>query len=183
MLHFLVNPNGNPPQTLPESFRKLLNLSSGFCRSWNNHELSDAQATSEEAFELLDHIQNEILRHRDDKSSDSNWNSHALKEALSVQVGDMVKNAAPHKNEFLALPAGSGALPASVPVQPLSLEVALNKLKHRASNAVNFSIINSNSHFLYIFTNAGMGKPDTISELNIDRFCNACKKAAVAINT
>ena len=180
-MQFLVNPNGNPPQTLPESFRKLLNLSSGFCRSWTNQDLSDAQATSEEAFELLDHIQNELLRHRDDKKSDPNWSSHPLKVALSVQVGNLIKNATPHKQNFLSLSPGSGALPASVPVEPLSLEVALNKLKHRAYIAVNFSVTNSNNHLLYIFTNAGMGQPDSISELNMDVFCDVGKQAASAI--
>ncbi|QQM62978.1 hypothetical protein JG479_09375 [Pseudoalteromonas sp. LC2018020214] len=180
-MQFLVNPNGNPPQTLPESFRKLLNLSSGFCRSWTTQELSDAQATSEEAFEVLDHIQNELLRHRDDKRNAPNWSSHPLKVALSLPVGSLIKNATSYKQNFLSLSPGNGALPASVPVEPLSLEVALNKLKHRASIAVNFSITNSNSHSLYIFTNAGMGQPDSISEFNMDVFCNVGKQAANAI--
>lgn len=180
-MQFLVNPNGNPPQTLPESFRKFLNLSSGFCRSWANQELSDAQATSEEAFELLDHIQNELIRHSDDKKSDPNWSSHPLKSALSLPVGKLVKNATPHKQNFLALSPGSGALPASVLVESLSLEIALNKLKHRAYIAVNFSITDSDNHSLYIFTNAGMGQPDSISELNMSVFCNVGKQAANAI--
>jgi len=181
MLQFLKNPNGNPPQTLPESFRKLSNLSAGFCRSWTNQDLPDAQATSAEAFELLDHIQNELLRYRDDKRSDANWNSHPLKLALSGHVGVLVNNATPHKQSFLSLSPGAGALPASVQVKPLSLEVALNKLKHRDSTAGNFSITNSNNHLLYVFTNAGMGHSDSISELNMDVFCNIGKQAVSAI--
>ncbi|MFT6909377.1 MAG: hypothetical protein ACJAS1_006093 [Oleiphilaceae bacterium] len=180
-MQFLVSPNGNPPQTLPESFRKLMNLSSGFCRSWTNQDLDDAQTTSEEAFELLDHIQNELLRHRDDNKSSSNWNSHPLRNALSLQVGQLLTDASTHKQTFLSYPSGSGAIPTSTQVEPLSLEQALNKLKHRAPIAVNFSITSSNTHLLYIFANAGMGQPDTISELNMNDFCKVGKQAASAI--
>lgn len=176
-MQFLVN------QELSEYFCKLLNLSSGFCRSWIKEELPDAHAISEEAFVILDYIQSELLRHKDDKKNDSNWSSHPLKIALSTRVGNIVNNATTHKQNFLKLSPGYGALPASVLAAPLTLEVALQKLKHRNPIAVNFSISSSHNHSLYVFTNAGMGKPDSIFELNIDDFCRVGKKAASAINT
>lgn len=178
---FLVAATNNPPKSLPESIRQVGNLSAGFCSSWLSNETSDALATSEEAFQLLDHIHNELLRHRDEKAKLPNWLTSAFKDALDATVGDLHDPATPaDKSFFLSLSSGAGALPSSATPAALTLAVALNKLKHRSTSAVNFKA-SSGVHVLYIFTSAGMGKPDTISSFDVHVFCRACKVAAGAI--
>lgn len=181
-IEFLVTPTSFAPRSLPESIRQVGNLSAGFCRSWVSDEIIDAQATSEEAFQFLDHIQNELLRHRDEKAKLPGWPSDPLKTALDATVGHLLDPATPNdKTFFLALPPGEGALPAGASLVPLTLAAALNKLKHRSTSAVNFTVSPAGAHTLYIFTNAGMGKLDTISSFDIHAFCTACKAAACAI--
>ncbi len=179
---FLVAATNTPPKSLPESIRQVGNLSAGFCRSWLSNEINDALATSEEAFQLLDHIQNELLRHRDEKAKLPSWSTSPFKAALDATVGDLLNPATPSdKSLFLSLSPGAGALPSSTTPAELTLAAALNKLKHRSTSAVNFTASSSGAHVLYIFTKAGMGKPDTISSFDIHVFCNACKVAAGAI--
>jgi hypothetical protein len=182
--HFelLVAKSPSAPKSLPESIRQVGNLSAGFCRSWLSNEIADATATSEEAFQLLDHIQNELFRHRDEKAKLPGWKADPFKVALDNAVGDLLDPATQNdKAFFLSLCHGAGTLPPGASLAPLTLVAALNKLKHRSTSAVNFTVSPSNAHTLYIFTNAGMGKPDTISSFEIQFFCNACKAAAAAI--
>ena len=69
-------------------------------------------------------------------------------------------------------------MPAHAKLGPLTLVEALNKLKHRDTKAVNFTVSPSGNHVLFIFTIGGMGKPDSIASFDLDVFCNACKMAA-----
>jgi hypothetical protein len=175
---FLVAATSSAPRTLPESIRQVGNLSAGFCRSWLSNEIPDALTTSEDAFQLFDHIQNELLRHRDEKSKLPGWSVDPFKIALDVIIGDLLDPATPNdKIFFLSCPPGAGALPPGASPAPLTLEVALNKLKHRSTSAVNFTASPSGAHVLYIFTNASMRKPDTISCFDVHAFCRACKTA------
>jgi hypothetical protein len=177
---FMVAPTGSAPRTLTECIRQVGNASAGFCRSWLAHDISDAEATSEEAFELLDHIQNELLRHRDKQSKLTNWQTSPLNAALNVTIGQLLEPASANdKLTFLSQPLGSGIFPSPSLAVPLTLVMALNKLKHRDTNDVNFTV--TNTHTLFIFTNAGMNKPDSISSFDVQGFCNFCKLAAQAI--
>ncbi|WP_143496161.1 hypothetical protein [Pseudomonas mosselii] len=179
---FLVAANSSAPRTLFESIRLVGNASSGFCKSWLAQDMSDALATSEEAFGLLDHIQNELLRHRDRLDKLPGWQGSPLQVALQKKVGDLVDPAsAVEKAAFLAQVAGSGSIPMGATVKDLRLVDALNKLKHRGSNTVNFSVGGSGQHLLVFFTHGGMGRPDTISSFDVDVFCRACKLAATAV--
>jgi len=179
---FLIAATNTAPKSLPESIRQVGNLSAGFCRSWLSNETADASTTSEEAFQLLDHIQNELLRHRDENAIKHGCSNNPFKVALDAPVGDLLTPAIPSdKSFFSSLPTGSGAFPPGANLVPLTLETALNKLKHRSTAGVNFTASSSSVHVLYIFTNAGMSKPDTISSVDIHVFCNACKVAAEAI--
>jgi hypothetical protein len=179
---FLVAATGTPPRSLTESIRQVGNASAGFCRSWLCNDIPDALATSEEAFELLDHIQNEVLRHRDEKKKAPGWAASSFKQALDTPIGDLLDLASPaDKAFFLGLTAGNGAMPPNASLIPLTLETSLNKLKHRGTKEVNFMVSPQSGHLLYIFTYAGQGKPDTISGFNIQAFCSACKMAALAI--
>ena len=179
---FLVAVNNAAPRSLPESIRQVGNLSAGFCRSWLFNDIPDAQNTSEEAFQLFDHIQNELLRHRDEKSRLPGWPSDPFKVALDATVGDLLDPASlADKAFFQSLSTGAGALPPGASLAPLTLATALNKLKHRSTSDVNFTAASSGAHVLYIFTNAGMGKPDTISSFDVHIFCSACKAACAAI--
>ena len=180
---FLIDRASPTPKSLTESLRLLGNSSAGFCNSWNENDHDNALSTSEEAFGLFDHIQSELLRHRDDKKNDSNWNESTFKTALEQNIGKIVKSATEiHKQDFLNLQSGEGRLPSNEVSEELPLVMALNKLKHRASIAVNFSVSSTNEHQLYFFTNEGMRQPSSISCFNVSEFCQACKKAVDALN-
>ncbi|KZN45843.1 hypothetical protein N476_25095 [Pseudoalteromonas luteoviolacea H33] len=182
-MHFMVNSSVNSPRSLEDSIRNLSNLSAGFVKSWNQQNRDDAQATSESAFKALDHIQNEILRRRDDMKSANTWDSSNLQNALKLPVGKILKPASEqHATEFSSMEEGNAFFPENNNLTDLTLEVALNKLKHRASNQINFSLT-ENKHYLYIFTHSGMGQPNTISSFDLDVFCDKCKQVLVALNT
>ena len=177
---FLVEVTGKSPRNLKNSIRHVLNASEGFKRSWGVGDQQEAYETSQEAFEHLDYIQNELLRQRDAlKGDEATWPTSLLKASLANIVGNLYNDVtSTDRNWFLGLPQGQGAMPTGVTLTPLSLEKALNKLKHRDTVALNFSFNASGSHILYIFTYAGMGQPDSISEIDVASFCNACKFAA-----
>lgn len=63
---------------------------------------------------------------------------------------------------------------------PPTLEKALNKLKHRDPAMINFSF-HDGAHSLFIFTQPGMGQANSISAVNIEIFCLACRNAATYI--
>lgn len=175
---FLVAPSGSVPRTLLGSIRDVGNASAGFCRSWRAKDLESAGATSEEAFSYLDHIQNELLRHRDEKSKQAGWDKSPYFSVLSTPVGKLLQPASEDdKAAFVSRKTGEGQMPEHS-AEPLSLNDALNKLKHRATNLVNFAISADGAHELFIFTTAGMGKPDSISTFDVETFCRACKEAA-----
>ena len=179
---FLVAATGQAPQSLFESIRQVSNASAGFCRSWLTQDIPAARATSEEAFELLDHIQNELLRHRDMKSKLPGWPRSPFKAALSANVGQLLDHASTaDKANFARQAPGSGAMPMSSAPVLLTLVEALNKLKHRSTNNVNFTVSTSSMHVLFIFTHAGMGRSDSISSFEVQAFCDACKIAAQTI--
>lgn len=175
---FLVAPPGSVPRALLDSIREVGNASAGFCRSWRANDFESAVATSEEAFGYLDHIQNELLRHRDERSKQAGWDKSPYFLALSATVGELLQPAlVDDKAAFVSRKAGDGQMPERS-TGPLSLNDALNKLKHRATNLVNFAISPDGAHELFIFTTAGMGKPDSISKFDVEKFCHECKGAA-----
>lgn len=176
----LVPETGNAPKTLAESILQVKDLSVVFSQSWLLNKRDDAQNTSEQAFQLLDHIQNELLRHRDERK---NLIDSSLKVALNAIVGQLLDPANSNDKEFFrGLAIGEGLMPRDAS-DTLTLETALNKLKHRSTSSVNFTVSNSGTHVLYVFTNAGSGHKDTISSFDIRVFCDACKVAADAIDT
>jgi len=177
---FLVAPTGKSPRNLMDSIRRVANASAGFVQSWKAGEQQEAYETSQEAFEQLDYIQNELLRQRDVlKEDNTSWQTSPFKGVLATPVGRLHNNAsASERTFFLSRPQGQGSMPTGTTPVILSLEKALNKLKHRDTVALNFSIDASLGHMLYVYTNAGMGQPDSISEIHISSFCFACKNAA-----
>jgi hypothetical protein len=181
-IDFMVSATGSVPRTLHESIRLLANASSGFCRSWNSGDLADAQTTSQEAFGLFDHILNELIRHRDDRRGLATWTGSPLQVALSARVGDLIEpTTSTIESTFTSQPMGSGAIPNGAGTSPLRLDAALNKLKHRNSNNVNFTVSTVGMHHLYILTRAGSGRPNSISSFDVQAFCEACRVAANAV--
>jgi hypothetical protein len=177
---FLVDLTGKSPRNLKDSIRRVHNASAGFKQSWAVGDQHEAYETSQEAFEHLDYIQNELLRQRDVlKGNQATWATSPFNAALSNAVGNFQNNVTPNDRVwFFGLPLGQGAMSTGVTPTALSLEKALNKLKHRDTMAINFSLSASGSHILYLFTNAGMGQPDSISEIDVASFCSVCKLAA-----
>ncbi|MFM5738593.1 hypothetical protein ACET6T_07635 [Aeromonas veronii] len=182
-ISFLIAPDGKVPQNLKNSIRQVVNSSAGFRQSWLKAEKAEAYETSQEAFQHLDYIQNELLRQRDAlKQNSDTWQTSTFVSKLSVPVGNIINNATSSDYSwFLSLPQDEGTLPIGRDITQLTLEKALNKLKHRDTAALRFLLPSEEGHFIYIYTKAGMGQPDTISEINISLFCDACKAAAECI--
>lgn len=177
---FLVDPTGKSPRNLKDSIRRVLNASAGFRQSWLNGEHLEAYETSQEAFEHFDYIQNELLRQRDvHKSNAATWPTSPFCAALTTPVGQINNNvSAADRLWFLNLVQGAGAMPTGCTPTPLTLDKALNKLKHRDTVAFNFSLPAGAGHTLYLFTNAGMRQSDSLSKIDVSAFCAACKTAA-----
>jgi hypothetical protein len=174
---FLVALPSETSRSISGSIRQVRNLSAGFCRSWASGDHVDAHMTSQEAFQFLDFIYNTLLRQRDDRKGMEGWTESGFKKTLDRVVGKLLKPASEvQKSTFLALAPGSGAMPRNVGLVDLTLEVALNKLKHHSS--IKFSVSREGLHTLYIFTHASMQQPHTISQFDIEDFCIACKDAA-----
>jgi hypothetical protein len=178
-IEFLVDRSGSAPRNLSDSIRQVQNCSSGFRRIWPQGLLQEALETSQDAFEHLDHIQNEILRQRDSHSKQPGWAASPFNTALNAHVGRIVHGVSvAEQSWFASLSEGGGVLPSGSTPALLSLATALNKLKHRSTSIFNFSLPSSGGHFLYVFATAGMGQPDSISEIDVDEFCSACRTAA-----
>ena len=181
LIDFSVSLTGKSPKNLMDSIRKVKNSSAGFVNSWIAGEHDEAYETSQEAFEHLDYVQSELIRQRDVHSKDATaWQTSALRIALDLPVGQIIERLSSSDSAwFAALGGGCGALP--IPALPafqqtLTLGKALNKLKHRHTIAVNFSI--TPLHTMYTITSAGMGQPETLVEVQILQFCQACASAA-----
>ena len=181
-IDFMVALKGSAPRTLHEYIRLLGNASSRFCRSWIAGDIDDVKATSEEAFGMLDHIQNELLRSRDDRRDLRTWPGSDLQAALAARVGDLVEPTRPAiESTFRCQPVGSGAIPIASTVIPLKLAAALNKLKHRSSNSVNFTVSDGDVHKIVFLTLGGNNRPNSISSFEVQAFCAACRTAANAV--
>lgn len=179
---FLVDKNKAHPKSLTESIRNITNLSAGFCRSWGTQRIQDAIHTSEQAFSELDHLQSELLRHRDERRASTNWSIDPLKLALEKNAGEILTPATQTDIDFFrALPVGQAGLPPNSNTKKLTLVAALNKLKHRSPDDVNFSISDTGAHTLYFYTKPGMSQPGTISCFDVEIFCDACREAATKI--
>ncbi|SDM76053.1 hypothetical protein SAMN05192555_1197 [Franzmannia pantelleriensis] len=178
-IDFLVDLNGKAPRNLRDSIRKVGNASHGFRSSWKSGEHQYAFETSQEAFAELDYIQNELLRQRDAAKNLANWAGSPLDSALQVAVGRICSPlSAPDESWFQNLTPGQGALPSTTPNSVLTLGMSLNKLKHRTTSVVNFALPATGGHMLYVLTEAGMGQPATLCEIDIDLFCTCCGSAA-----
>jgi len=177
---FLVDPSGKAPRNLKDSIRRIRNASAGFRESWLSGEHNEAQETSQEAFEYFDYLQNELLRQRDvQKANQLSWTSSEFKLALNSHVGSLLSNiSGTHSEWFSQLANGAACMPENSDLEPLSLEKALNKLKHRDTVAINFALPSSGGHKLFVLTGAGMGQPASLSEIDVIAFCNHCKCAA-----
>jgi len=174
---FLVALPNQKVQSLSEAIRQVLNLSAGFCKSWTKGDYPDARSTSAEAFDCLDTIIGHLLRIRDERKNSPGWNDTDYKKALDQVVGKLLKPAiGGHRTAFLELQQGNGIIPSTDGLIDLTLEVALNKLKHHYS--VNFAVTPSSQHILYVLTDAGIGQPHTISRFDVEDFCGACKEAS-----
>ncbi|CAM0555855.1 hypothetical protein EHLJMEHL_00943 [Vreelandella titanicae] len=177
-IDFLVNASGKAPRNLRDSIRKVSNASQGFRVSWKSGEHQDAFETSQEAFVELDYIQNELLRQRDAAKSLANCAGSSLEAALQCTVGKICSPLSAHDDEwFQSLVPGQGVLPSNTPNSVLTLGASLNKLKHRTTSMLNFALPETGGHMLYVLTQAGMGQPATLCEIDMQLFCACCRSA------
>lgn len=181
-IEFLVALNGKSPN-LRESIRRVSNASAGFRGCWQSGQRDEALETSQEAFEHLDYIQNEILRQRDThRENAATWPTSPLKASLDQTVGRILERiSSADSSWFSSLAQGLGSMPAGASPSPLTLQKALNKLKHRDTIALNFALPPGAGHTLYVFTKAGMGQLESLSEIDVPNFCAACRTAAMQV--
>ena len=179
-IDFSVSLNGKSPQSLQDSVRRVRDASAGFSQSWLSGAHADALKTSQEAFTHLDFILSELIRQRDVQNRDSaTWPTSPLKLALDASVGLIVEPlSSSDVTWFTHLPQGHAALPPTASAIPVTLGKALNKLKHRHTTAVNFSLA---PHTLFACTSAGMGKEACLVQIQILLFGGACSSAADSI--
>lgn len=177
---FLVCPSGKSPKNLKDSIRRIQNCSRGFRESWLSNDRDDALKTSEEAFEHLDYVQSEFLRQRDVHKMDAaTWSSSPFKRQLDSHVGNFINDISDDDRDlFISQTIGSAHFPLRTITHLLTLEKALNKLKHRDTVKINFSLPSPKGHKLYILTNGGMGQPASLSEIDMIIFCSVCKAAS-----
>lgn len=182
-IEFLVDLNGKSPKNLLDSIRRIRNASSGFRESWLLNDYVDAEGTSQEAFEHFDYLQNELLRQRDShKNRIVTWPTSPFKMALDAHVGSFANSLSVGDiNWFQALHEGAGGFPPGSITTSLTLEKALNKLKHRDILGINFCLPPSGGHIIYVYASAGMGQPASLSEIDMRTFCNACRDAALHV--
>lgn len=176
IVEFIVTP-GRSRATLAESIRNLRASSASFQASWREQRLQEAELTSQNAVRLIDYIASEVLRHRDVNSTNglADPSSH-LRTALGSLVGEILPDASTADQEwFTALAPEAGALPGQSLRKPLSLGVALNKLKHRDPVAIKFALATSGEHELFILTRAGMGQPASLSRIDVAALCDAAE--------
>jgi hypothetical protein len=170
------------PRTLSDSIRQLQNTSAGFCRSWAEGDHQGAGAITEDAFKSLDHIQNELLRHRDEHKEAGTWKGSELEAAMTQIVGAFVEGiTSAEEQAFIRLPPGEGTFVSAQTRKDLPLMAALNKLKHRAGTAINFDIPPDGRHILYVLTRGGMGKASSICQIDVGVLCASCHAAERAL--
>ena len=175
---FGVAPLGSISRALLGSIQDLGNASVSFRRSWLANDFPSAVATSAEGFGYLDHIQNQLLRHRDEERQKAGWEESAYRLALNVRVGELLQpTSEDDKAQFASRRPGKGYLPEGT-TEPLSLNDALDKIKQRATSVVNFAVSSGDVHELFIFTPEDMGKSAAISKFDLEQFRGACKAAA-----
>lgn len=177
---FLTALPQGPPRTLVEAISRLRKQSRDFTSFWNECQIEEASKVSEDAFSMLDHIQNEILRHRDIQAKSPDWSASELKQCLERHVGIIVSSlSVADKERFFSLAQGEGRLPIDCETVPLTLAKALNKLKHR-NILINFRL-ESGKHILCVFTVGGMGNSDSLCEFDVEGLCIACEATAERI--
>lgn len=182
IIGFIIPPTTSTKGELEEDINELAELSKSFVDNWSRKNEKEALIVSQKALKLLENIINKILRLRDDYRENNHPNERNLNKALKASVGQLYEGVKKKdKDSFTESKPGESILPSGFGPKVLTLEKALNKLKHRNVESMNFLISEPSGHQLVVFTHKAMGQPDAISVITIEDFCNACKVAAKAI--
>lgn len=178
IIGFLIKQNNN---SLIDAIEKVENFSTQFCNNWISKNLTETDRISAEVGKYLDHIHGEILRHRDENKIEL-LSSRPFAVALNEVVGKIHEPASNESyNFFMALEDGKGAFAPDAITTPLTLENALNKIKHRGTQKFNFKIKKPSNHKIYLYTNGNSKYSDSIVSITMSLFCTACRNAAKCI--
>jgi len=182
---FLINSNPSSPSSLADCIRELKQCSLIFMGALADspQDFQMAHDVSNTAVQYLDHIVNEIMRHRDQLKSESAYNASPLKPLLERNAGLSVSPVTRiHQNQLPTLGSGNGNLNfIGTTASPINMVRLLNKIKHRRIDSMNFRIESPNRHALLVAVDTPSGHPDCIVEFFISDFCAHCKSIALVI--
>jgi hypothetical protein len=177
---FLVVGNGRGFSNIEDAIEKLENLSMIFKGRWQSNQLQQAGKASEEAMICFDHVIGELMRIRDSRKVDPNYSSSNFANSMAAVSGRSKPNASPSDVACITAAPGNAILPASALITDISLEKALNKVKHRHPSAMNFRI-DADRHIFVFCALSTNGSLESIVELDVLSFCEKCRDAAKAI--
>jgi hypothetical protein len=176
-ISYLTGQPNKGPQSIAEALYKLESTSVLFCRAWQQvpPDLIRAGRESANAMEHLDHIVNEILRARDTRMAKGTYSGSQLEAYLNIKAGVMTTPVTlAQQQAMVAAGPGHGQVP-GLPVQ-ITLELLLNKIKHRHHQSANFRI-QAGQHIFVINVDKQNKKPDSIAEFDVLEFCVLCASA------
>jgi hypothetical protein len=177
---FLVVGNGRGFSNIEDAIEKLENLSLIFTRRWQSNQLQQAGKASEEAMICFDHVIGELMRIRDSRKQDPKYASSNFATSMAAVSGRSKPNASQSDVAIITAVPGNAGLPASPLITDISLEKALNKVKHRHPAAMNFRI-DADRHVFVFCALSTSGSLESIVELDVLSFCEKCRDAAKAI--
>jgi hypothetical protein len=179
---FLIGASGQRFGNLSDAIYKLEDLSTIFMKRWASGDAMQASAVSEEAMRCFDFVVGELMRARDDRKTQNIYSGSQFEAEMNRSVALMVKPVTVEEQSAIyQVGPGNGALPRR-PFQPvtITLEVTLNKLKHRNGVFMNFRIDN-NRHILLICPTGIGGRPESVVEFDVEDFCRRSRAAASAL--
>ncbi|MFY1713618.1 hypothetical protein [Tritonibacter mobilis] len=177
---FLVNGGGRGFSNVEDAIEKLENLSIVFTNRWQRNEFLAAGKASGEAMICFDHIIGELMRLRDSRKASIGYSDTNFAQALAMISGRSKPNASQADVADITASPGTGRLPTPAPIVDISLEKALNKIKHRDPTAMNFRF-DADRHILVFCALNTNGSLESIVELDVLSFCEKCRGAASSI--
>ncbi len=175
---FLLGGNSGSFETVKDAIISLENSSTIFVKRWRQSDYRQAAVVSQDAMKCFEYIVGEILRACERDRSEATYVGSALQATMSALIGKMVRPVTDGEQEAVCTAGvGRGELPVGKRVQQITLEVTLNKIKHRHPKLMNFRI-EQDRHMLVICPlKPKGGGADSIVEFDVEVFCNACSAA------
>lgn len=180
---FLLGRANAPVPTLNDVINSLHDASVLFVSGYKRNNTSQTNRATAIAVQAFDFIVGEIMRCRDHRKADGNYENSRFETEMNVLTGKMVApvTRVEHQAVFDAGP-NNGYLPTHLrtPVM-ITAEKLLNKIKHRHPTYANFRIVNDIHIFVICPDKPSGGGPDSVVEFEVENFCDQCRKIAAVM--